>query len=107
MVKFNLRRRIQCRVSLLRRLLRRFWTRILHCSGKPRPGKKYQILPRSATGTALDFPTAEPADSGGSVKHVGVASIRQSLDMDSDVVALKISLLGDEQTGKTSFLVCC
>ncbi|GMI87521.1 hypothetical protein like AT3G21700 [Hibiscus trionum] len=98
MVKFNLRRRFQRRVLILRRCIRGFWDRLLKCSlGKPR----YRIL--TATPSASSHPPPHSASSRGGtapVCHHGHHDRK-----DSDLVQLKISLLGDAQTGKTSFLM--
>ncbi|XP_039044738.1 uncharacterized protein LOC120184307 [Hibiscus syriacus] len=100
LAKSSFRLRVQRRVLLLRRCFCCFWDRLLMCS----PGNPigYRILPRAATpaadgSTASTNLTTPPSP----VCH---SSGRQDLK-DSDLVPLKISLLGDPQIGKTSFLV--
>ncbi|KAJ7981302.1 septum-promoting GTP-binding protein 1 [Quillaja saponaria] len=97
----NLRRRMQRHVSMLRRCILRLLDRFLVCSlGKP---ARYRMLPHST----LSPPSSVSVGPGGerrrrsiSLEHV----IRHNHDSESDLVALKISLLGDCQIGKTSFL---
>ncbi|TYG90443.1 hypothetical protein ES288_A12G182500v1 [Gossypium darwinii] len=84
MARHNFRHRVQRRVLVLRRCFCCFWDRLLICS----PGKpiRYRMLSRAPT-------PAEP----NALPFV-------SSPKDSDLVPLKISLLGDPQIGKTSFL---
>ncbi|OMO75505.1 Small GTPase superfamily [Corchorus capsularis] len=108
MAKLNLRRRVQRRFFTLRRCICCFWDRILMCSlGKP---IKYRNLPRSAT-AAVPTPPSSSVDGSFSAKiatlppHVCTHHHHHNHHHDSDLVPLKISLLGDSQIGKTSFLV--
>lgn len=98
----TLRRRFHHRVSLLRRCLLRVLHRILLCSGRKNANATYSMLP-----AALSTPSP-PQGSGGQLCREEVeASPPESFhihDLDSDLVSLKISLLGDCQIGKTSFL---
>lgn len=94
----NLGRRVQRRVFVLRRLVRALWDRILACSlGKP---ARYRMLQLAAAPS----PTLGAVDSGFS-SATATPVIRPHHEMDSDLVSLKISLLGDCQIGKTSFLM--
>lgn len=94
----NLGRRVQRRVFVLRRLVRALWDRILACSlGKP---ARYRMLQLAAAPS----PTLGAVDSGFS-SATATPVILPHHEMDSDLVSLKISLLGDCQIGKTSFLV--
>ncbi|RDX57827.1 spg1 [Mucuna pruriens] len=99
----TLRRRIHHRVSMLRRCLLRVLHRILICSGRKSNNATYSILP-----AALPSPP-QPAGSSGDLAReeveVAMPAMFQTHDLDSDLVSLKISLLGDCQIGKTSFLV--
>nr|KJB50470.1 hypothetical protein B456_008G173200 [Gossypium raimondii] len=98
MARHNFRHRLQRRVLVLRRCFCCFWDRLLMCS----PGKpiRYRMLSRAPT------PAVPSAAADGSI----VASSRNLTPSpfchpkDSDLVPLKISLLGDPQIGKTSFL---
>ncbi|KAE8699060.1 Glutamate receptor isoform 1 [Hibiscus syriacus] len=101
LVKINLRRRFQPRVLILRRCIRGFWDRFL-ISSLPKPMKhRYRII--TDTPSAPSHPPPHSASSRGGaapVCHHGHHDRK-----DSDLVQLKISLLGDAQTGKTSFLM--
>ncbi|XP_076940893.1 septum-promoting GTP-binding protein 1-like [Bidens hawaiensis] len=119
----NLKRTIIWRVAFLRRCGRSFWRQILACwIGK---SIRYRQLLNNNTGsspliptyhreaertTAIDmatvchqFPSGElTASSGEMTSSCGGGD---ELDQDaSDLVALKICLLGDQHIGKTSFL---
>lgn len=101
---FSLRRRVRRRVLVLRRCIRRVMDRLLSCClGKP---VHYRMLPISA---AMSSPSSTFAPSSPSSKSRDITchhkSSRHESNKDSDLVALKISLLGDSQIGKTSFVV--
>ncbi|KAK8493533.1 hypothetical protein V6N13_029574 [Hibiscus sabdariffa] len=100
MAKNNFSLRVQRRVLLLRRCVCCFWDRLLMCS----PGKpiKYRMLSRPTTPAADDSSTPST-----NLITPPPPACHQSGDQDhkdSDLVPLKISLLGDPQIGKTSFL---
>ncbi|KAK7404913.1 hypothetical protein VNO78_05963 [Psophocarpus tetragonolobus] len=99
----TVRRRFHHRISLLRRCILRVLQRILLCSGR-KANATYSMLP-----PALPSPTPTPppcSDGEPTREEVDVASaLHHTHDLDSDLVSLKISLLGDCQIGKTSFLV--
>ncbi|XVE50587.1 hypothetical protein DITRI_Ditri01bG0175000 [Diplodiscus trichospermus] len=95
-VHVNIKRRVQERVSIFRRLFRFIWDRILVCSiGRP---VQYRRLTRRDSSlmevVVVDDDEALPED------HPVLGN-----ETDSDLVSLKISLLGDCQIGKTSFLI--
>lgn len=98
---FALRRRLHSRVSLLRRCILRALHRLLVCSGKqPGANATYSMLtPHSA----LPSPRASLLDS--TVETAIQPPVFNTNELDTDLVSLKISLLGDCQIGKTSFLV--
>lgn len=104
MVHYTLRRRIRRRVLVLRRCIQHVMDRILTCClGKP---VHYRMLPISVM-TPPSGSVAGPNSAASTTvvrqKSSAPRSGRESVD--SDLVALKISLLGDSQIGKTSFLV--
>lgn len=111
---FTLRRRVKRRVTLLRRCIKRVVDRLLmSCLGKP---VRYRVLPVSAVMTPNQTPSSTFAPSSSSSpksrellcrpQHQNKStSRRQNPESKDDLVALKISLLGDSQIGKTSFLV--
>ncbi|XP_052179280.1 septum-promoting GTP-binding protein 1 [Diospyros lotus] len=92
-VRVNVRRSFLERVSVFRQFFRFIWDRILVCSvGKPARYRRLSRRPSSpAEGACPELGPDDPASSG--------------YDTDSDLVTLKISLLGDCQIGKTSFVV--
>ncbi|BBH00003.1 Ras-related small GTP-binding family protein [Prunus dulcis] len=113
---FTLRRRVKRRVTLLRRCIKRVMDRLLmSCLGKP---VRYRVLPVSAVMSPNQTPSSTFAPSSSSSSspksrellcrphHQNKStSRRQNPESKDDLVALKISLLGDSQIGKTSFLV--
>ncbi|KAL9453637.1 hypothetical protein AB3S75_009278 [Citrus x aurantiifolia] len=100
MVQFNLKRRIERGVLILRRCISCFWEKLLMCSvGKP---IRYRMLPRST----VTSPSPSVLESGlvpGTTVRPSLCHSHRHLDADN-LVALKISLLGDCHIGKTSFL---
>lgn len=83
------------RVSIVKRFFRFIWDRIIVCSiGKPIHYKKLnrRLIPSS--------PAAEPDGDGEES-----AAMCSGYETDSDLVTLKISLLGDCEIGKTSFVI--
>ncbi|XP_062009480.1 septum-promoting GTP-binding protein 1 isoform X2 [Rosa rugosa] len=103
MVQYTLRRRVHRRVLVLRRCIRHVMDRIITCClGKP---VHYRMLPISVM-TPPSGSIASPDSAVKAVRHQkssAATSGRESVD--SNLVSLKISLLGDSQIGKTSFLV--
>lgn len=84
------------RVAVLRRFFRLLWNKILVCSclnSNFRP-------PATAHYRRLDRPTSPETADGAEV-----ADLRSGYESDSNLVNLKISLLGDCQIGKTSFVI--
>lgn len=100
----TIRRRIHHRVSLLQRCILRVLHRILICPGKkPDANATYSMLPPHAT---LPSPSPPPDSAFEHELEAMLPPVFHTHDLDSDLVSLKISLLGDCQIGKTSFLVC-
>ncbi|XWS51908.1 hypothetical protein CRYUN_Cryun11dG0022100 [Craigia yunnanensis] len=98
-VHVNIKWSILEKVSIFRRFFRFIWDRILVCSvGRP---VHYRRLTRRDSspvdGVVVDDFEALPDD------HQRMIS--NGYEMDSDLVSLKISLLGDCRIGKTSFLI--
>ncbi|KAK3427153.1 hypothetical protein EUGRSUZ_F03444 [Eucalyptus grandis] len=91
-VRVNVRWRIVERVSIFRDFFRFIWERILVCStGR---AARYRRLPRRENSLSGVEALEGPA----------VAAYGEH-ETDSDLVSLKISLLGDCQIGKTSFVI--
>lgn len=111
----NLRSRVNRRILILRRFTRLLWSRIVACT--PGKSRRYLLLSRALPSPTVSRPQPPPIPAvdvvvggggggGEFVRHAPVYdhdnSHRRS---DSDLVSLKISLLGDPEIGKTSFLV--
>ncbi|KAF5746061.1 septum-promoting GTP-binding protein 1-like [Tripterygium wilfordii] len=102
MTQFNLSRSIRSRVVFLRKFLIRFWNHVLMCSiGKP---VQYRVLPPSQSPSPSITPSPSSVDLESGEPPMNVAPLCHNDDIDSDLISLKISLLGDSQIGKTSFL---
>uniref|UniRef100_A0A1J3CZD6 Septum-promoting GTP-binding protein 1 n=1 Tax=Noccaea caerulescens TaxID=107243 RepID=A0A1J3CZD6_NOCCA len=112
----NLRNRVNRRILILRRFTRLLWSRIVACT--PGKSRRYLLLSRALPSPTVSRPQPPPIPAvdvvvggggggggGEFVRHTPVYdhdnSHRRS---DSDLVFLKISLLGDPEIGKTSFL---
>ncbi|KAF5949415.1 hypothetical protein HYC85_011408 [Camellia sinensis] len=96
-VQANTRWIILERVSIFRQFFRSIWDRILVCT--IRKPTQYRRLSRRSSSPAMEAMEAglelpeDPTTTGG------------GYDTDSDLVSLKISILGDCQIGKTSFVI--
>lgn len=87
-LQFNIKKRILWRISILRRYVRSVWTGFLACWTGKVTCTKYRHLPPNAAAAATSS-----------------SSLPFSYGKDSsDLVSLKISLFGDSNIGKTSFL---
>ncbi|ESQ47694.1 hypothetical protein EUTSA_v10021267mg [Eutrema salsugineum] len=105
----NLRSRVNRRILILRRFTRQLWSRIVACA--PGKSRRYLLLSRATPSPTVSrpqpppIPVVEVGGGGEFVRHAPVYdrdnSHRRS---DSDLVSLKISLLGDPEIGKTCFL---
>ncbi|CAH2053089.1 unnamed protein product [Thlaspi arvense] len=104
----NLRNRVNRRILILRRFTRLLWSRIVACA--PGKSRRYLLLTRATPSPNVSRPQPPPIPAvevgvDDFVRHAPVYdhdnSHRRS---DSDLVSLKISLLGDPEIGKTSFL---
>ncbi|KAI6690530.1 hypothetical protein NL676_027358 [Syzygium grande] len=92
-VRVNLPWRVVERASIFRDFFRFIWERILVCSAGRTGAARYRRLPRR--GNSLS----------GMEALEGPATACGEQETDSDLVSLKISLLGDCQIGKTSFVI--
>ncbi|XVF77559.1 hypothetical protein PTKIN_Ptkin14bG0054600 [Pterospermum kingtungense] len=102
-VHVNIKWSILDRVSIFRRFFRFIWDRILVCSiGRP---VHYRRLTRRDSSpvevVVVGGGEALPEEAEEDPKRM----ICNGCETDSDLVSLKISLLGDCQIGKTSFLI--
>lgn len=97
--RINVKRIIVRRMANLRHCVHSFWSQIFGCcAGK---SVRYRQLlpssiPRSLSPPPTVYPSREPS---------GASCCCDHHEDSSDLVTLKISLLGDCQIGKTSFLV--
>ncbi|KAI3686231.1 hypothetical protein L1987_79905 [Smallanthus sonchifolius] len=85
------------KISVFREILKFIWDRFLACSmGKP---VRYRRLSRRSSSPA------EEMESGFDLEDPTGTVTCNGYETDSDLVTLKISLLGDCQIGKTSFMI--
>ncbi|KAJ0249038.1 Ras-related small GTP-binding family protein [Hirschfeldia incana] len=102
----NLRNLVNRRVLILRRFTRILLSRIVPCA--PGKSQSYLLLSRAATPSPSVSRSLPPPVSyvDGEVARRTSVQDHDSCNRrsDSDLVPLKISLLGDPQTGKTCFL---
>ncbi|XP_060209580.1 septum-promoting GTP-binding protein 1-like [Lycium barbarum] len=109
MVHLNMKRKVICKFTILQKYLNSFWNKILACwlgkSVNYRQLSHNQSFPSNTTTMMASSPPADVAVSDGfSGNLAATCCCDHSKDSSEDVVALKISLLGDNQIGKTSFL---
>ncbi|KAG2717047.1 hypothetical protein I3843_03G156100 [Carya illinoinensis] len=100
-VQLGLRRRLRRRMLILRRWFRRLFDRLLMCSLGKRI--RYRMLPTAPAMTSPSLGDTPVVVDFTPEELVTPACHNHGVDT-SDLVALKISLLGDSQSGKTSFL---
>ncbi|XVE80345.1 hypothetical protein DITRI_Ditri14bG0132400 [Diplodiscus trichospermus] len=100
-VHVNIKSSILEKVSIFRRFFRFIWDRILVCSIGSRPVHYRRLGRRDSSSPAEGV----AADDDGSFPEDHHRTICSGYETDSDLVSLKISLLGDCQIGKTSFLI--
>ena len=99
-VHVNIKWSIVEKVSIFRRFFKFIWDRILVCStGRP---VHYRRLTRRDSSSLVDGVVVDDFEALQEDQH---RMICNGYEMDSDLVSLKISLLGDCHIGKTSFLV--
>ncbi|KAM3396261.1 septum-promoting GTP-binding protein 1 [Capsicum galapagoense] len=99
-VQVNIKWKIYDKVSIFKEFFRFIWESIIVCSAGRKPAK-YRRLGRRG----LSVPVME----GGEEEYGGesdpMAATCSGYDSDSDLVTLKISILGDCHIGKTSFVI--
>lgn len=99
-VHVNIKWSILGRVSIFRRFFRFIWDRILVCSIGRRPVNYTKLARRDSS------PVEGVVVYGDEDDEAGLSRVMcNGYETDSDLVSLKISLLGDCQIGKTSFLI--
>ncbi|OVA11108.1 Small GTPase superfamily [Macleaya cordata] len=103
-IHIDIKWRLLKRVSFFRQFFRFLCDRVLICSLGKQP-HRFRRLHRS---TSSPFPVGTMSTESGSVSGDPTTTCTShDYDTDSDLVALKISLLGDCQIGKTSFVIKC
>ncbi|XP_031105967.1 septum-promoting GTP-binding protein 1 [Ipomoea triloba] len=105
-VHVNFRWRLLERVSYFREFFRFLWERIVVCSTGQHP-VRYRRISRTGSAAAPAPESAIDAAESGTVigDEDPTTAIRGGYESDSDLVTLKISILGDCQIGKTSFVI--
>ncbi|KAJ8754645.1 hypothetical protein K2173_010736 [Erythroxylum novogranatense] len=96
--RVNIKRSLLESVSVFHEFLGIIWDRILACSGRPARYRRLTTRPSSPPPEAVD-------DCGLVSRQDPKETFGTGYDTDSDLVTLKISLLGDCQIGKTSFVI--
>lgn len=100
-VHVNIKWRIIERVSIFGDFFRFLWRKIVSCSSIIEKPILYRQIVHRISSTAGDV---FDGDDDTATEHT-VSNRRFGSGSDSDLVSLKISLLGDCQTGKTTFVV--
>lgn len=100
----NFRWRLLERVSYFRDFFRFLWERLLVCSTGQQP-VRYRRISRTGRDAPPPESLEDAAESGTVIGDDPTTAIRGGYESDSDLVTLKISILGDCQIGKTSFVV--
>lgn len=103
-VHVNVRWSIIERVSIIKQFFRFIWDRIVVCSiGRP---SRYRRLPFRSPPSPASSPEEDGGCSGSSDEpSAATCGGGGACDVDPDSVTLKVSLLGDCQIGKTSFVI--
>uniref|UniRef100_A0A1D1XF97 Ras-related protein Rab-26 n=1 Tax=Anthurium amnicola TaxID=1678845 RepID=A0A1D1XF97_9ARAE len=101
LVRLGLKRTLTGHLTLFRRLLRFLRDRVLACSaGSPRRYRRLGRCPSATHEAAAALPGELAVEAAATIPGCS-----DGHDGDSDLVALKISLLGDCHIGKTTFMV--
>lgn len=95
------------KVRIFRQFFKFLWKRIFVCSiGKPAGYRRFSRRSDSDSSDSPSPPSTAAIDSGYGQKEEPTTTCSSGYESDSDLVTLKISILGDCQIGKTSFVVC-
>ncbi|KAK4804841.1 hypothetical protein SAY86_004658 [Trapa natans] len=92
-----IRLRFVGRVAVVQSFFRFIWDRLAACSTGRQGTARYRRLPHRCSPSPLLPETASQPEVP--------STRREGLESDSDLVPLKISLLGDDRIGKTSFVI--
>lgn len=99
-IQFNVKKRILWRISVLRRYIRSIWSRFVACWRAKTSIKQRHWPPTAVVSSSSSSSSSPPANA----VSLPCCCLDQGKDS-SDLVPLKISLFGDSNIGKTSFLV--
>lgn len=102
-VQVNIKWKIFDKATIFREFFRFIWERIIVCSTGRKPSR-YRRLSRRGSPYPASMEEVEEYGVGGGEGDPLTATC-SGYDSDSDLVTLKISILGDCQIGKTSFVV--
>nr|XP_004244140.1 septum-promoting GTP-binding protein 1 [Solanum lycopersicum] len=102
-VQVKIRWKIFDKVSIFREFFRFIWERIIVCSTGRKP-VRYRRLSRRSSSSPVAMEEVEGYGVGGGEDDPLTATC-SGYDSDSDLVTLKISIFGDCQIGKTSFVI--
>ncbi|XP_057809865.1 septum-promoting GTP-binding protein 1-like [Salvia miltiorrhiza] len=103
-IHVNIRWSIVEKFTVLRRFFRIIWERILVCSVRM-PNAGYRRLSTTSNSSSSSSMEATDSGFGNSDDHGATTSSSGGYDSDSDLVSLKISILGDCEIGKTTFVI--
>ncbi|CAM8877187.1 unnamed protein product [Rhodiola kirilowii] len=103
--KMSLRRNVTRRLAILRRCFRVFWSKILRIGCLCKAINYTQLARPSAVAAASSATVSSQLSQVADVESGGGFGSASGRISNSDLVGLKISLLGDSHIGKTSFLV--
>ncbi|KAL2483676.1 Ras-related small GTP-binding family protein [Forsythia ovata] len=94
------------KVRIFRQFFRFLWNRIFVCSiGKPAGYRRFSRRSGSVSSEYSSPPSMEAIESGYGQEEEPTTTCSGGYESDSDLVTLKISILGDCQIGKTSFVI--
>lgn len=104
LVRFDFRWARVLGIAFLRRFFRAVWSHLLSCSSLGGRGR-YRRLKAGLSSSVHLVVVGEEKPVTAAAAAVGRAVPCADVEADSDLVTLKISLLGDRHIGKTSFMV--
>ncbi|XP_059282293.1 septum-promoting GTP-binding protein 1-like isoform X1 [Lycium ferocissimum] len=100
-VQVNIKWKIFDRVSIFKDFFRFIWERIIVCSTGRKPVRYRRLSRRTLSTQAMEEVEQYVVEGENDVLNASCSGY----DSDSDLVTLKISILGDCQIGKTSFVI--
>ncbi|XP_065003258.1 septum-promoting GTP-binding protein 1-like isoform X1 [Musa acuminata AAA Group] len=104
LVRFDFRWARVLGIAFLRRFFRAVWSHLLSCSSLGGRGR-YRRLKAGLSSSVHLVVVGEEKPVTAAAAAVGCAVPCADVEADSDLVTLKISLLGDRHIGKTSFMI--